>query len=464
MTTSTTPAISLRGATKTFATRGAAPFTAITDVDLDVAGGEFVTIVGPTGCGKSTTLSLVSGLEPATAGTVHVHGRPVDGIPATLKHIVWVKGWSVRYGSRTTSAAPYAEDAPSVAFMRDKGIVFIGQTTTPEFGWKAVTDGPLTGITRNAWNPAMTSGGSSGGAAVAAATGAGVFHLGTDGGGSIRVPSAFNGITGLKPSFGRVPAFPASAFGTVAHIGPMTRRVADAAAMLAAMSGRSMKDWAQGPALLPPLGPVEDVLAGARIGYWREPPCGRLDAEVAAAADAAVQRLATLGCRVEPTALPGRDHLDIFNTLWFSGAAARLTAVAKDERALVDPGLLETAALGAGFSAVDLVTAQTRRAEFGAAMDELLSRYDFLISPATSIPAFAAGQELPDDSYTGRWTQWAGFNFPINMSQQPALTVPCGRTAAGLPIGLQIVGARGADARVLGAGLLYEAAFPESFI
>jgi aspartyl-tRNA(Asn)/glutamyl-tRNA(Gln) amidotransferase subunit A len=390
---------------------------------------------------------------------------PVDGVPGTLKDIVWVKGWTVRYGSRTTSDTAYLEDAPSVAMMREKGVVFLGQTTTPEFGWKAVTDSALTGVTRNAWDASKTSGGSSGGAAVAAATGAGVFHLGTDGGGSIRVPSAFNGIVGLKPTFGRVPAYPASAFGTVAHIGPMVRRVSDAAAMLGAMAGRSDKDWAQGPGLLPPLGPVEGALVNARVGYWREPPCGKLDPEVGAAVDAAAKRLEALGARVEPIVLPGSDHLAIFNTIWFSGAAARLEAVPQNKRDLIEPGFLETAASGAAYRSVDLAVAQSRRREFGAEMDQLLARYDFVISPATAIPAFGAGLELPDSSYgSGRWTEWAGFSFPINLSQQPALTVPCGRTAANLPIGLQIIGARGADARVLGAGLEFETAWPEFFI
>jgi aspartyl-tRNA(Asn)/glutamyl-tRNA(Gln) amidotransferase subunit A len=390
---------------------------------------------------------------------------PVDGVPGTLKDIVWVKGWTVRYGSRTTSDTAYLEDAPSVAMMREKGVVFLGQTTTPEFGWKAVTDSALTGVTRNAWDASKTSCGSSGGAAVAAATGAGVFHLGTDGGGSIRVPSAFNGIVGLKPTFGRVPAYPASAFGTVAHIGPMVRRVSDAAAMLGAMAGRSDKDWAQGPGLLPPLGPVEGALVNARVGYWREPPCGKLDPEVGAAVDAAAKRLEALGARVEPIVLPGSDHLAIFNTIWFSGAAARLEAVPQNKRDLIEPGFLETAASGAAYRSVDLAVAQSRRREFGAEMDQLLARYDFVISPATAIPAFGAGLELPDSSYgSGRWTEWAGFSFPINLSQQPALTVPCGRTAANLPIGLQIIGARGADARVLGAGLEFETAWPEFFI
>ena len=171
---------------------------------------------------------------------------PLDGIPTTIKDIVWVKGGRARYGSRAPGT-DCAEDAPSVALLRAAGAVFLGITTTPEFGWKALTDSPLTGITRNPWNADLTPGGSSGGAAVAAATGAGALHLGTDGGGSIRIPSAFTGIVGHKPTFSRVPAYPASAFGTVAHIGPMARSVADAQLMLQVMSGRDLRDWYQNP-------------------------------------------------------------------------------------------------------------------------------------------------------------------------------------------------------------------------
>ncbi|TIP73502.1 MAG: amidase, partial [Mesorhizobium sp.] len=158
----------------------------------------------------------------------------------------------------------------------------IGQTTTPEFGWKAITDSGLFGITRNPWNAEKTPGGSSGGAAVAAATGAGVFHLGTDGGGSIRIPASFTGIAGLKPTYGRVPAYPSSAFGTVAHIGPMARTTQDLSVMAHAMSGRDLSDWQQGVGTLAPLGRIEATLEGARIGYWSKPPSGVLDEEIAA--------------------------------------------------------------------------------------------------------------------------------------------------------------------------------------
>ena len=375
----------------------------------------------------------------------------VDGVPTTIKDIVWVDGWSVRYGSATTPDAPFTEDAPSVALMRGAGLVFIGQTTTPEFGWKAITDSALCGITRNPWDPYKTSGGSSGGAAVAAATGAGVFHLGTDGGGSIRIPATFCGIAGLKPTFGRVPAYPASSFGTVAHIGPMTRSAADAAAMLKAMAGRDIRDWSQGAGVLPALETAPFELAGKRVGYWSTPPVGTVDPEIVSTLDAIARTLEAAGAIVEPVDLPGDDLLSLFHHHWFSGAALRLSLVPEAARAGIDPGFLEIAREGAAFGSMAMAAAQARRADFGVAMDRLLTRYDFLISPGAALPAFEAGHEVPVGSDYRRWTEWAGFSFPINLSQQPAAIIRAGLTAAGLPIGLQIIGARGADASVLSA-------------
>lgn len=387
---------------------------------------------------------------------------PIDGVPTTVKDIVWVEGLPARYGSRTTDPAPQTTDAPCVARLKAAGAVLIGLTTTPEFGWKAVTDSPLTGVTRNPWAPATTPGGSSGGAAVAAATGAGVLHIGTDGGGSIRIPSSFTGIVGLKPTFGRVAAHPVSAFGTVAHIGPMARSAEDASAMLDAMAGRDLRDWTQGAGDLGPMALAEGCLKGARIGYWSTPPCGFVDPEVKAAVDAAVAGLAALGARVEPVALPadGGDLLDLFHHHWFTGAAARLAMVPAEAQGLIDLGFLQVAAAGAAVPVTALVAAQGRRAAFGAAMDRLLADFDFLVSPGTAIPAFAAGEEVPPGSGLTRWTEWAGFSFPINLSQQPAAVVPCGRTADGRPIGLQVIGARGADGRVLSAIRDIERAMP----
>jgi len=385
----------------------------------------------------------------------------IDGVPVTLKDIVMVKGFPLKAGSLSTSDAPMTVDAPSVARLRAAGGVFVGLTTTPEFGWKALTDGPFSGITRNPWDARLTSGGSSGGAAVAAATGAGVLHLGTDGGGSIRIPSAFCGIVGLKPTFGRVPANPPSPFGTVAHVGPMARSVDDAAAMLVAFSGRDLSDWNQGAGALPPVAPLPDAgIEGLRVGYWTEPPCGSVDPRIAAMVDKAVADLAAMGARVEPVSLPADDLYEVFTTHWYTGAANRLRMVAEGDRGAVDPGFLEIAAAGAAIAAPDLVAAQVRRAAFGAAMDQLLARFDVLVSPATAVLPFTAGEEVPPGSGLDRWIRWAGFSFPINLTQQPAVTLPCGLTADGLPVGLQFIGARGADAAVLAIAREYERSHP----
>lgn len=374
---------------------------------------------------------------------------PIDGVPTTIKDIVWVKGTPITYGSSAIDPVIANEDAPAVAGLRKAGCVFLGITTTPEFGWKALTDSAAYGITRNPHDRSLTSGGSSGGAAVAAATGAGVLHLGSDGGGSIRVPASFCGIVGHKPTFGRVAAYPASAFGTVSHIGPMTRSVADTTLMLRAMSGRDLRDWSQPPGLLPSLDATDVEILGKRIGYWRTPPVGTVDPEVAALVDGVVTRLEAARASVTPIDLPGEDLHGMFHALWFSGAAARLSVVDPARRAGVDPSFLDIAAQGERMPIVDVVRANQRRADYGKDMDVLLTQYDVLVSPAVAIPAFEAGREVPAESGLTRWTEWAGFSFPINLSQQPACVIPCGLTAAGRPVGLQIVGSRGEDAAVL---------------
>jgi amidase/aspartyl-tRNA(Asn)/glutamyl-tRNA(Gln) amidotransferase subunit A len=241
----------------------------------------------------------------------------------------------------------------------------------------------------------------------------------------------------------------------------MARSVADAELMLAAMSGRDLRDWSQGAGLLAGLQRQRGVLNGARIGYWSKPAAGFLDVEVSECVAATVRRLETLGARIEPIDLPGTDLLEVFHRHWFAAAATRVAAIPMDLRKDIDPGFLAIAEIGATYDARSLITAQMRRADFGAAMDRLLADYDFLVSPATSIPAFAAGEEVPPGSGLTRWTEWAGFNFPINLSQQPACVVPCGLTKAGLPIGLQFVAARGSDSRVLAAAGDFEQAFPD---
>ncbi len=384
---------------------------------------------------------------------------PLDGVPGTVKDIVWVRGLPVTYGSQAIDAVMAEEDAPAVAGLRGAGVVILGLTTTPEFGWKAVTDSARYGITRNPWNIDLTPGGSSGGAAAAAAAGAGVVHLGTDGGGSIRIPGSFAGVAGIKPTFGRVAAYPLSAFGTVAHIGPMARTAADTALGLQAMSGRDLRDWHQPPEASP-LIPASSGWEGLRVGLWSVPARGTVAPEVASGFALTIARLQAMGAAVESISLPEAELDRIFRVHWFAGAAARLRMIPTEHHGQIDPGFREIAAEGARFSAADYLDASTARARFGAAMDQLLTEFDVIVSPGTPITAFTAGLEVPEGSGLDRWTEWAGFSWPINLSQQPAVVVPSGLTNDGLPLSLQIVGARGQDARVLALAAAYERTHP----
>ncbi|MFC7305351.1 amidase [Streptomyces monticola] len=390
-------------------------------------------------------------------------GEPLgllDGVPVSVKDILLQRGGPTFRGSKAISAeGDWNEDAPSVARLREHGAVFLGKTTTPEFGWKGVTDSPVSGVTGNPYDPARTAGGSSGGGAAAVALGAGPVALGTDGGGSVRIPGSFCGVFALKPTYGRVPLYPASAFGTLAHVGPMTRDAADAALVMDVISGPDTRDWSG-------LGPVDvtfqsglaEGVRGLRIAY--SPSLGGQVAvrpTVAAAVRRAVEKLASLGAYVEEADPDFTDPVEAFHTLWFSGAARVTEHFSKEQRAELDPGLREICARGARYSALDYLAAVDVRMELGRKMGQFHSTYDLLVTPTMPITAFEAGAEVPKGSGHRRWTGWTPFTYPFNLTQQPAATVPCGVDEAGLPIGVQLVAARHADALVLRAAhALYE--------
>ncbi|CAL9526463.1 amidase [Streptomyces sp. enrichment culture] len=385
----------------------------------------------------------------------------LDGVPVTVKDILLLRGSPTLKGSLTVGpAGPWEEDAPSVARLREHGAVFLGKTTTPEFGWKGVTDSPLSGVTRNPHDPSRTAGGSSGGAAVAVARGAGPLALGTDGGGSVRIPASFCGIFALKPTYGRVPLYPASAFGTLAHVGPMTRDAADAALLMDVIGGADSRDWS---ALAPPADSFSAQLAGGvrglRVAF--SPALGGQVAvrpDVASAVRRAVEALAGLGAYVEETDPDLADPVDAFHTLWFAGAARVTQHLGPQQRARLDPGLREVCAAGARLTALDYLAAVDVRMDLGRRMGLFHDTYDLLVTPTMPVTAFEAGAEVPRGSGLRRWTGWTPFTYPFNMTQQPAATVPVGADADGLPIGLQLVAARHRDALVLRAAhALYEA-------
>ena len=386
----------------------------------------------------------------------------LDGVPVSIKDLLLTRGWPTLRGSRTIDPkGPWNDDAPVVARLREHGAVLLGKTATPEFGWKGVTDSPLTGITRNPWNPKMTPGGSSGGGAAAVASGMGPLTVGTDGGGSIRIPCGFTGLFGLKPSFGRVPAWPLSPMGTVAHVGPMTRTVTDAALMMNVLCLPDSRDWHALPydARDYRIG-LDEGVKGLRIAYSADLGYARVDSEIASIVKKAVGKFKELGAYVEARD-PGFENAGpLFSAHWFPGAAYVVRNIHPRKRSLMDKGLLETAAMGEKITTAQYMDAIQQRGALGLLMNRFHENWDLLVTPTLPLAAFEAGKEVPDLLREKRWTDWTPFSYPFNLTQQPAATVPCGLTKKGLPVGLHIVGPRYADALVLRAARAFESTQP----
>jgi len=387
----------------------------------------------------------------------------LDGVPVSIKDLILVRGMPTLRGSRTIDPAqPWDVDAPVAARLREAGAVILGKTATPEFGCKGQTNSPLTGITRNPWNPERSPGGSSGGAAAAIAAGMGPLAVGTDGAGSVRIPAAFCGNFGLKPSFGRVPAYPLSPFGSVAHLGPHSLSVADAALMMNVIKQPDARDWTSLPA-----DPSDYTLGldagirGLRIAW--SPTLGyakNVHPEVAAAVAGAVATLATLGAVVERVDPGFDDPLDITTGLWFAGAWTVWSGLTPAEQELVDPDFRAEAMLGSKLSVLEVQRLHLRRGALGSYMRQFMQSWDLIATPAVAVPAFPARPAGHSAMTPEAMLGWTPFSYPFNLTQQPACTIPCGFTSDGLPIGLQLVGPMFGDALVLRAARAYETTRP----
>lgn len=389
-------------------------------------------------------------------------GKPkgaLDGVPITLKDQCLVTGWPSRRGSKTSAPTDIAtEDAPLVGRLRAAGAIFLGKTTTPENGWKGLSDSPLTGFTRNPWHLERQAGGSSGGAASSVAAGIGAAAVGSDGAGSIRIPASFCGVVGLKPTFGRVAMHPMAGNAPFIHFGPMARSVGDTSRLFAAMTGPDPRD----PFALPdlPHAPIEGGVSGLKVAVSTTLGFARARPDVAAAVEEAARVLEAAGAVVEAVDPKIGDPSQAELTLWASGVARGVLTMPQEKRALMDPDLVRMAAFAETIRAVDLKAAEVERLAVAQSLGRFLDRYDLLLSPSTGITAFPVGRQLADPESETWWLDWAAFTFPFNMSGQPAVSFPWGEDVAGLPIGVHLAAARFRDDVVLRAARVLEEARP----
>ncbi len=391
---------------------------------------------------------------------------PLHGVPVSVKDVIFTRGLRTTGGSPLFAEAVPEEDAVAVARLRAAGAVIVGKTTTSEFGHKAVTESPLFGVTRNPWNPALTPGGSTGGGAAAVATGQGPIAIGTDGGGSLRIPAAFCGVYGFKPSWGRVPqtlGFPG--WEHVGCTGPITRTVRDAALALDVMAGPDDRDRFSlprepGSYLEACDGPVK----GLHVAWALDLGYARVEPAVQAICENAAAEFESLGCHVEVVNPGWASPEETFGTLiaaqFYAHWADELPAMASR----CDPTLVKFIQRGAGVSARDYVQARARVDAFWAEVQAFLARFDLLLTPTVAVPPFPADGRPPREVAGERVgvLGWMPFTYPFNLTGQPAASVPAGFTEDGRPVGLQIVGRRHADRTVLAASAAFEAACPWS--
>jgi aspartyl-tRNA(Asn)/glutamyl-tRNA(Gln) amidotransferase subunit A len=388
---------------------------------------------------------------------------PLHGVPFSIKDLHYTKGIRTMSGSFVFEHRVPDVDPPVVCRLKEAGGVLLGKTTTPEFGWKGLGDCPVTGITRNPWNTGMTTGGSSAGAGAAAAAGLGPIHQGSDGAGSIRIPSGFSGIFGLKPSYGRVPMWPISNNDYASHVGPMTRTVTDAALMLSIMAGPD--DWDRTSLEATPedyVGKLDAGITGLRVAFSPDLGGITVDAEVAALVRDAVRAFDELGCVVEEVKPGFADSHDLIRCLWSAHEAGNYAQYLREWRDRMDPGLVACIEDGLQYSMVEYVEARGQKLAYWDTVRPLFEKFDLLLTPTLSVAAFPVGRLNPEHwpQHAWDWIGWASFSYPFNFTGQPAASVPAGFTPAGLPVGLQIVGRRFADLTVLQAAAAFEAARP----
>lgn len=409
------------------------------------------------------------GAEKAATASAQRWGRgkplsPIDGVPVSLKDLTDVAGMPARKGSLTTSEANCEYDAPPTTFLKEAGAVILGKTNTPEFGWKAVTDNRVFGATCNPWDTRLTPGGSSGGAAAAAALNMGVLHQGGDSGGSIRVPASFTGTFGFKPTFGWTPTWPPATALWLSSIGPITRNVPDAVRMLNVIGRYDYRDayairgqpddWGAD---------LGEDLTSLRIAFSPDLDYASVDPQIASCVAQAAKAMEELGAEIVEIHPGFESPIDIFRKTWFTASLDVWSQCDEEGKKLLDPGLVDNAMAARDWSALDMFRALHDGAQLTERLEHFNQDYDLLMTPTVPIEPFEINHQVPPGSDMHDWEEWAQFSYPFNVTQQPAASVPCGFTDAGLPVGFQLAGGKFDDVRVLRACHAYMTAHPPRF-
>ena len=409
---------------------------------------------------RATTLDMAKASE-----TRWKRGEPqgrLDGVPVSIKDLLPLRGWPTTMGSLAVDEdGPWDDDDPAVARLREQGAVFLGKTNTPEFGNSGVTNSPRNGLTVNPWDISRTTGGSSGGSVAAVAAGLGPISIGTDAAGSIRTPSSFCGLVGLKTTFGRVPQYRDADWGGLSVSGPIARTAADAALAMSVITGPDDRDWNS----LPPedrdyVAELEAGVKGLRVAYSPDLGFMPVDSEVAGIVARAAARLAELGAEVEEASPELGDPVPLFDILWTPNFVRLASRMTPEQRESLDVETKEAIERGKEIGLLDYMEAQNRRAELAREMRRFHQSYDLLVTPTAIVPPFRTGHLTPPDWDTSRSWLWELPVFCFNFTRQPAITVPCGITESGLPVGLQIVAPIYQDSRALQAAHAFQTAYP----
>jgi aspartyl-tRNA(Asn)/glutamyl-tRNA(Gln) amidotransferase subunit A len=375
----------------------------------------------------------------------------LHGLPISAKDLMAVAGQPYASGSRTMAGNVATVDAPAVERVKAQGAILIGKTTTSEFGCKPVGDSPLTGITRHPWDLSKTPGGSSAGAAASVAAGITPFALGTDGGGSLRIPAAFTGLVGFKAQFGRVPVWPTSATPTLAHVGSLARTVADAALLTTAISGYDARDPFSVTGPVPDLlGAAKSSLSGLRVAWSPTLGYARPTSEVLEIAGAVAHSLSEIGALVEEVdRVFEADPADMWMAEFYAGVGTRLRRFVETQRDLLDPAVAEVLEAALAQDMRSYYETVFRRYALRDEMRRFFERYDLLLSPTLPISSLETGCDIPAELSDRSLVTWVFYTYPFNLTGQPAASVCAGIASDGMPVGLQIVGRALGEADVI---------------